>query len=122
MTNDELLMGLKKAEESFVISNEIDDLRGKSIAKNAIGVMKSKLGNKQEAFNIFLASEKQFPNDVDLLEKGGMYNHLAGIYYDFGELPMALITALKRLSFLKRNNIFSLSLPLYQSSALSLSN
>jgi CHAT domain-containing protein len=108
MTNDELLMGLKKAEESFVISNEIDDLRGKSIAKNAIGVMKSKLGKKQEALNIFLASEKQFPNDVDLLEKGGMYNHLAGIYYDFGELPMALNYRLKAFElFEKEQHLFA---------------
>ncbi len=108
MTNDELLIGLEKAEECFKIANEIGDLQYKIYARNAIAVLKSKLGKKQEALNIFLQSEIDFPDDVNLLEKGDMYNHLAGIYYDFDELKLALKYRLKALEiFRKMHNLYA---------------
>ena len=108
MTNDELLVGLQKAEESLRISNEINNLQYRTLAQNATGVLKSKLGKKQEALNIFLKSEKEFPDGVNSLEKGDMYNHLAGIYYDLSDLQLALKYRKKALEiFQKVKNPFA---------------
>ncbi len=108
MTNDELLAGLEKAEECLKIAESTGDLHYRIFARNATAVLKSKLGKKQEALNIFLESEKEFPDEVNLLEKGDMYNHLAGIYFDFDELKLALKYRLKALEvFRKMQNLYA---------------
>ena len=102
LTNDEYSVGLEKAEESLAIANELNDLQTKVLANNAIAVLKSNLGQKQDALNIFLESEKQFPDELNALEKGSMFNHLAGIYYDFNDLKSALKYRLKALEIFQK--------------------
>jgi CHAT domain-containing protein len=107
MSKDELLIGLDKARKSFDISIQINDLRGKVIAQNAIAVLKSKLGFKQEALNIFLESEKLFPNDIDFWERGCMYNHLAEIFFEYYEPKIALNYHLKALDLFQKEKHLS---------------
>ena len=102
LTNDEYSVGLAKAEESLTIANELNDLQTKVLANNAIAVLKSNLGQKQVALNIFLESEKQFPDELNAIEKGSMFNHLAGIYYDFNDLNSALNYRLKALKIFRK--------------------
>lgn len=63
MTNDELLIGLEKAREALRISEGINDLQHKTLAQNAVGVLRSKLGKKQEALQIF----RPTPNSITMV-------------------------------------------------------
>ena len=89
MTNDEFAIALENAEKSLQFAISAGNRQVTALARIAVGIMKSKLGKKQEALRIFLESERQFPEGVNAIEKGDMFNYLAKIYSDFDELDLA---------------------------------
>jgi tetratricopeptide (TPR) repeat protein len=112
MTNDEFEVALANAEAALRLANTADNRQISALARNAVGVMNSKLGRKEEALRIFLESERQFPNGVNELEKGDMFNHLAKIYSDFDELGLAETYHLKALEIYRRERNLSAELAL----------
>lgn len=102
MSKGEILAALESAEQAHLSYKQIGDKRGEVLSKIAVGMMNSKLDNKQTALNAFQNAEKLFPNDIDLLEKGDLYNSLAEIYSSYGEMRMALNYHLKAYELYER--------------------
>lgn len=102
MTNDDLVEGLETASEGLRLAEQIQDKRYVIYSRNATAVIKSKLGRKQEALDIFRRSEIELPNDVNLLEQGDMLNHMAGLYEDLDEVRLGLTYRLKALEIFRR--------------------
>ena len=90
MSRSDLLVALDIAREALAKYSELEDKRGQVLSNVAIGIMNAQMENKQAAFDIFASADKHFPDDVDFIEKGNMYNRIAEIHESFGDLRSAL--------------------------------
>ncbi len=88
-------LGLKKAEESYKVAQEINDVRAQTLARVAIGQMKFRVDSNREALDYFIQAESVFPKDVDLLERAILYNGIASIYQAYGTWPLSQTYRLK---------------------------
>lgn len=108
MTSGDFVRAMTTADEAIILAKNAGDLQLRVLATNAFGIMKSRLGKKQEALRIFLQVEREFPEGVNSLEKGGLYNYLAKLYSDFDQLELAQSYHLKALAIYRQEkNLFA---------------
>ena len=81
-------ISLDYAQRALAIWEETNDTRGKAICYVGTGFIYAMLGKKQEALNSYKKSESLFPNDFEWLEKGKLFNGLATVYEEYGQLKI----------------------------------
>lgn len=85
------LHGLGNADEAKMLFLRSGDPRLVNKALTLRGNLLNMLGRKQEALEEYLAAEKAFPVDIDLLERARLLSGIGFLYHEMGEYELALI-------------------------------
>ncbi len=106
MVLGEPAQGLIKAKEAERISKEINEPRSIKLSQIAIGHLLSVMDNKQSALEYYLEANKDFPDDLDSIEKAALFNGIGMIYEDYGDFSMSLNYREKALALFQGEKYF----------------
>lgn len=86
---DKLDEGLKSAKNSLEVSIQANSKREQALSHFAVGLQYLFLDKQQLALDNLKEAETDFPNDIDWLHKARIFNSIASIYSDYGELDIS---------------------------------
>ena len=95
---------IERALEHWIVSG---DRRGTAKAYFGLGFVKSTTGEKYSALESYRKSEALFPDDMDEIEKGKLFNGIATIYEEFSDYPAALVYRTKAIRLFEIGNYAS---------------
>lgn len=98
------LQGLANADEAKTLYSNSGDRRLLNKAVILRGHFLNMLGRKQEALEEYLAAEKAFPQDIDLIERGRLLSGLGFLYHELGEYELALARRRAALEIFEKEN------------------
>ncbi|MGI8640522.1 MAG: CHAT domain-containing protein [Pyrinomonadaceae bacterium] len=102
MVLGEPTQGLIKAKEAENIFKEIKDQRGITLSQIAIGHLLSAMDKKQSALEYYSEANRNFPDNLDVIEKAALFNGIGLIYEDFGEFAISLAFREKALTLFQK--------------------
>ncbi len=101
---------LDSINRSLTIWRSLDNKRGTMLSYIALGFALSNYENNQKALEAYTSAEREFPEDIDLMEKASLYNGIGRIYLDYGNWKLSLDYREKALSlFQKGGNNFGVT-------------
>lgn len=81
---------MKIFEQALSDFQTINDKRGECLTKIAVGNLLSSKDSKQKALELYQEAEKDFPDDVDFVDKARLFNGIGLIYEDYNELELSI--------------------------------
>ena len=89
---------IRTAESKF---KSLNNIKGITMSKIALGHLYSTLGDKQTALDLYKQAEQTFPENIDLLLKTYLLNGMSFIYEGYGESKISLDYARKSFKIVK---------------------
>ncbi|MCD9189218.1 MAG: CHAT domain-containing protein [Pyrinomonadaceae bacterium] len=104
MAINDPLSALNALYLAYAKFQEIEDRRGMSVTRIALGNIYSTIDEKQSALNAYRLAEAGFPEDMDFIEKARLHNGMGNIYEDFQEWDLSLAQREEALLLFKKDN------------------
>lgn len=95
------LVPLNSALEIF---QQTSNQRGIVFAYKSLGTFHNLNQDKQKAIEFYQKAENLFPEKIDFIEKGSLYNSIGSIYENYGDWKLSKIYREKALNIFKENN------------------
>ncbi len=104
MTMGQPYSGLDIARKAEATLEHLEADRELALVRIAIGHIYSVIDDKQRALESYTLAEKAFPDNIDLIERGRLYNGVGLIYEDHGDWKASLSYRRKALECFRKEN------------------